>query len=224
MNWSMLLGALVLLVGIYVFATRNRSRVSAVVTIPVTSSPTVQIDPPDAQAEELLHLVLCYASKVRWLVLSEPAAIQEVFRQLCREAADSWDKPGTDLIDRMPSGATCRNERTDAKAASGGEDYKIALFRTDYTNLENRCWVTNSLPRASLAVNPPWSVVVLLNAVFVLLNGGDREWLRRSWATWCAEALAAGSVDSSASGLKTLFRVSVKSVANARHAAPNDSA
>jgi hypothetical protein len=225
MEWWIWVMALIIIAGMYSFATRNRDvRVRAVIRISVNAFPTVQIDPSSASTEDLLYLVLCYASKVRWLLLSEPPVIQDMFREICAEAISHWDERGSDLIDRMPTARALRSDTTGPKAVSGGETYKVSLRRTGYKNLENRAWVINSLPKASLAVNPPLTAIVLLNVVFALLSWENRQFLRSAWTNWFDLAFGTESVDQSTGALRMLFKASADSITEARNALETNSA
>lgn len=220
-SWAWLSIAVVVLA--YVVATlatrRRHRRAEAIVWIPEKGAPTVQLETFSGSSDDLINLALCYASKVQWLMASEPPVIQQVFRDMFLAVARNWNAPGADLIDRVPEAAAIRADSDSPKAVDGGEVYRISFFRTDYKALENRTWVVNSIPKQSLAVNPPWSAIVLLNAIFARLDQSDRRVLGEAWKTWCGAAL--GEVtEQSAAGLKRLLQASAESTAEARSGRP----
>ena len=217
----LIVAAVVLAYVVTTLATRRRDRrAEAVVRIPDKAAPTVRLETFSGSSDDLINLALCYASKVQWLLASEPPVIQQVFRDMSLAVARNWSAPGADLIERVPEAAAIRADSDSPKAVDGGEVYRISYFRTDHKALENRAWVVNSIPKQSLAVNPPWSAIILLNAIFARLDLDDRRVLGEAWKTWCSAALDEAT-DQSAAGLKRLFQASVESTAAARSGRPS---
>jgi hypothetical protein len=194
---------------------RNR-RAQFTVTIPVAGPPTLQLTPHDASPDDLSLLALCYGSKLRWLLLTEPECIPEIFQELCSEAIDFWSEPGTDLIDRMPSARRLRGDESGPHAVAGGERYVVTLYRTDYQNLRNKAWVMTTIPRPGLTANLPWSFLLVLDAVFVLLKPSERETLGRALAEWYECVFGQGPPERSLSALNALFEASLESWLHAR--------
>jgi hypothetical protein len=195
----------------YAYSRRYRNRrVRAVIYFPPKGHATIQIDPGSATPANLSLTVLCYASKVWWLLQSEFNISSDIFRQLIGEAIDFWSEGHGDLIDRMPTAAALRSAEDHPTAVPGGERFDISFYRTQYQTLRNRVWIINSLPKPGLAANIPWSAIILLNAVFVLLNDPVRERLHRALSSWADLVLAGGLTDQSLAGLNALFAVSLQ--------------
>ena len=195
---------------------RNRNRrAQATVWIPETGPSALQISTDDTSPQDLQLLALCYASKIRWLMASEPPLLGEMLRKLCGEAVECWMADGVELIDRMPTARAMRDDTSAPKAVSGGERFSVGLFRTNYQTLNNRAWAINSLPRPGLAPNVPWSVVLLLNGVHGLLAESDSQTLKRALSLWHDRAFC-GPVDQSQAGLRNLFAVSSACVLEAQ--------
>lgn len=95
-----------------VASRRRDGRAQFTVHIAEAGQATFQMTPGNPSDEDLSLLALCYAAKLRWLLLTEHERIQEVFQGLCREAIDFWTAPGSDLIDRMPSARRFREDES----------------------------------------------------------------------------------------------------------------
>jgi len=198
-------------------ARRHRNhRAQFTVTIPVSGPASLQLTPHDASPDDLSLLALCYGSKVRWLLLTEPECIPEIFQELCSEAIDFWSEPGADLIDRMPSARRLRANESGPHAVAGGERFVVTLYRTDCQNLRNKAWVITTIPRPGLAANLPWSFLLVLNAVFLLLKPSERDTLRQALAKWCERAFGEPLPEGRSPTLNALFEVSIESWLHAK--------
>jgi hypothetical protein len=202
--------------GLAVARRHHNRRAQITITIPVKGYPNFQLTPDNASPEDLSLLALCYASKIRWLLLNEPELMGEIFQELCTEAIDFWSAPGSDLIDRMPSARRLRGDESSPHAVAGGERFVVSLYRTDYHNLRNKAWVITTIPRPSLAANLPWSFLLVLNSVFVLLQPSERETLGRAIAEWYGWAFGQSRLKKSLSSLNSLLEASVESLVHAK--------
>ncbi len=214
MAWWMWI--LLVLAGFGVLVTlgkRRRFRLRATILVPEQGAPEVHISPAAPEADDLCLLVLCYAAKIRWVILSEPVVVQELFDELCGEAIDSWSESGGDLIDRMPSARGLRAAQDLPRAVPGGERFQIDLFRTQYTSLQNHAYVVNTLPMPGLAPNLPWSWLLIANHVASRLHSHDSERLREALASWC-DSVHGESGEQSVASLKRLFALSLASLAS----------
>lgn len=206
MSWLWLFGVAALLWVAYTLMTWNANRrVVADIHVPEHGRPTISISPGRANPDDLSLTALCYLSKIRWLLDTEPQVVMDTFKEMCGEAVDFMLEParGQDLIGRMPTADAFRSYSDDPKAVSGGESYRVRFYRTRYKALRNKAWVINSLPRPSLALNPPWSSIVLLNGAHALLADRDRRRLRAALAAWFDVAFG----DETFRGLKGLNRL-----------------
>lgn len=193
----------------YTIATRHRNRrVVAELTIPPTGTPTVELGPSNALPSDLCLAALCYASKVRWLVNSEFAVSKDLLTELFAEACDFWDEGSGDLIDRMPTASSIRKNQDHPRAVQQGEVFRISLYRTGYQNLTNRAWVINTIPRPGLAANLPWSAILLLNTVSVVLPVEARSHLGRALRIWFQAAMQPDFDKQTTQSLGELFRQS----------------
>jgi len=194
----------------YAIATRHRNRrVRAEITIPTRGTPTIQLCPPSALPIDLSLAVLCYASKIRWLVNSEFAVSRDLLRELLGEACDFWNEGTGDLIERMPTASTIRTSEDHLQAVDPREVFRITLYRTGYRNLRNRAWVINTIPRPGLAANLPWSAILLLNAVFVILPDEARAQLGQALRNWFDSAMDPAFDNQAQQTLARLFALSV---------------
>lgn len=214
--WAWLLIAVIVWLGIAVARRHRNRRAQITINIPVTGSPNFQITPHDASPEDLSLLTLCYGSKIWWLLQREPEQVRDIFPGLCNEAIDFWSASGADLIDRMPSACRLREDESTPHAVAGGERYVVTLYRTDYHNLRNRAWVITTIPRPSLAANIPWSFLLVLNAVFVLLKLSEQETLRLAVTEWHRYAFGQSLPKRSLSSLNSLFKASFESLVHAK--------
>lgn len=194
---------------------RNR-RSKIIINIPVTGFANFQITPNDASPDDLILLALCYGSKIRWLLQMEPEQVRDIFLELCNEVINSWSEPGADLIDRTPTARQLREDKSISHAVAGGEQYVVTLYRTDYHNLRNKAWVITTIPRPSLAANIPWSFLLVLNAVFVLLKPSEQETLRQAIADWYKYAFEESHPNRSISSLNSLFKTSLDIIVRAK--------
>ena len=214
--WVWLLIAVIMWLGLAVARRHRNRRARFTVTIPVAGAPTLQLTPHNASPEDLSLIALCYGSKLRWLLQTEPELIREIFQDLCKETIVFWSAPGADLIDRMPSARRLRGDESSPHAIAGGERFVVTLYRTDYHNLRNKTWVITTSPRPGLAANLPWSFLLVLNAVFVLLKPSERETLGRAIAEWYECAFRQSRLKRSLSSLNSLFEASLESLLNAK--------
>jgi hypothetical protein len=175
--------------------------------MPGRGRPNFEIHPGDAQSDDLCVLVLCYASKIRWLLETEQPILRTVLDRSLREALVYWEEPGSDLISRMPSGLTLeKSVRSDAEVKSG-ERFVIKLHRRGAGTSKARSWVSTSIPRPGLAANLPLSVLYVLNGVFSILSQSDRARLRDALQRWHNEAFADEGLDKTIAGLRSLFKL-----------------
>lgn len=47
---------------------------------------------PELAFQDMLALLLCYAAKTKWLLLSEPVQVQEIFQNVFRLSLEDWPK------------------------------------------------------------------------------------------------------------------------------------
>jgi hypothetical protein len=97
------------------------------------------------------------------------------------------------------------------------------MHRTHYRELRNRAWVDNTLPQPGLASNIPWSFLLVLNAIFVLLKPPERDVLGGALAGWFDRAFAQSPPEPSAQGLKMLLEASMESWLHAEASAERES-
>lgn len=214
--WAWLLIAVTIYIGFGVARRHRNRRAKIIINIPVTGFANFQIIPHDASPEDLIQLALCYGSKIRWLLQMEPEQVRDIYHGLCNEVIDFWSAPGADLIDRMPTASQLREDDSSPHAVVGGEQYVVTLYRTDYHNLHNKAWVITTVPHPSLAANIPWSFLLVLNAVFVLLKPSEQETLRRAIVDWYKYAFEELHPKRSISSLDSLFKVSLDIVVRAK--------
>ncbi len=214
--WVWLLIAVIVWLSLAIARRHRNRRAQITVNIPEAGFPNFQITPHDASPEDLSLLALCYGSKIRWLLQTEPEQMRDIFQKLCNEVIDFWSTPGVDLIDRMPSARRLREDESSPHAISGGERYVVTLYRTDYHNLRNKAWVITTIPRPGLAANLPWSFLLVLNAVFALLNPSDRKILGQAMAEWYECAFEQARLEKSLSSLNLLFKTSLESLLHAK--------
>ena len=214
--WAWLLVAAIVWLGLAVARRHRNRRAQFTVTIPVAGPPTLQLTPHDASPDDLSLLALCYGSKLRWLLLTEPERIREILQELCSEAIDFWTEAGTDLIERMPSARRLRADESSPHAVADGERYVVTLYRTDYQNLRNKAWVMTTIPRPGLAANLPWSFLLVLNAVFALLKPSERDTLGRALVKWYECAFGESPPEGRSSALNALFKASLESWLHAK--------
>jgi hypothetical protein len=214
--WVWLLIALIIFIGFGIARRHRNRRAKIIINIPVTGFVNFQITPHDASPEDLILLALCYGSKIRWLLQTEPEQVRDIFHGLCNEVTDFWSAPGADLIDRMPTARQLREDDSSPHAVAGGEQYIVTLYRTDYHNLSNKAWVITAVPRPSLAANIPWSFLLVLNAVFVLLKPSEQETLRQAIANWYKYAFEESHPNRSISSLNSLFKASLDIIVSAK--------
>jgi len=213
-GWLLLLVAAIWGATSFVGRTRDR-RARALIHIPESGQPTISLRPPSPLPADLALLALCYASKIRWILRNEPPMIQQLHRELCGELVDFWNEGGGDLIDRSPTAAAVRAAVDAPRAVTGGESFKVDLFRTAYRNLTNKGYVLNTLPKPGLAANIPWSSIHLFNVAFVLSADSDRARFHRATSAWFAAAYSDAVDYQGLAGLNALFALSYASVAEA---------
>ncbi len=195
---------------------RNRDRrVRVALRIPEAGHPTISMVPSSASAADLALMALCYASKVRWLLSSEPPVVQRMHRELCGELVDFWHEPGGDLIDRSPTASAIRSSVHAPKAVAGGEEFTVDLFRTEYRSLADHASVQNTLPNPGLAANIPWSSILVFNTAFALSGESDRDRMHQATSEWFNAAYKPERTFEGLTGLKELFSCSYGAVANA---------
>jgi len=214
--WIWLLIAVIVWISLVVARRHRNRRVQITINIPAKGFPNFQITPHDASPEDLSLLTLCYGSKIGWLLQTEPEQIRDIFHELCIEVINFWSAPGDDLIDQMPSARRLREDDSSPHAIIGGERFVVTLYRADYHNLQNKAWVITSIPRPGLAANLPWSFLLVLNAVFVLLKPLDRKILGQAMVDWCECALQQKRFERSLSSLNLLFKTSLECLLRAK--------
>ncbi len=179
-------------------------RLRAEITLRSGQAPTIQLDPPNAPPTHLCLAVLCYASKMRWLVNDDPTAT-EFLRGLIEEACRSWNDGSGDLIDRMPNAAALRASAGYPRAVDPVEVFRISFYWTGESSRDNRAWVINDIPDPGFAANLPWSVLLLLNAVFVSVSGQARAHMRRALQKWFDAAMDTSFDNNAPETLPRLF-------------------
>ena len=107
-----------------------------------------------------------------------------------------------------PTSRAIRKGEDHPRAVQQGEVYRISFFRTAYQNLSNRVWVINTIPRPGLAANLPWSAILLLNAVFVVLPVDVRPRLGQALQSWFEAAMQPDCDRQTMQSLRGLFQLS----------------
>ncbi len=210
MDWYVWVAVAVAAYFAYAFSARNRNRrVWAEITIPARGTPTIQISPTSASPADLCLAALCYASKIRWLVNSEFTVSKDILRELLGEACDFWDEGAGDLIDRMPTAAAIRRSQAHPRAVDAGEVFRVSFFRTEYSSLQNRAWIMNTIPRPGLAANLPWSVILLMNSISAVLPDEARAKFGKALRNWVESAMDPAFDDQTQVTLTRLFELSV---------------
>jgi hypothetical protein len=144
---------------------------------------------------------------------------KDLFRELLGEACEFWNEGTGDLIDRMPTASAIRRSDNHPRAVDLGEVFHISFFRTEYRNLHNRAWVINTIPRPGLAANLPWSVILLLNAVFAVLPEEARAHLGQALCNWFDSAMDPAFDNQAQGTLARLFELSIAAYEQAQAAA-----
>ncbi len=156
-------------------------------------------------------MALTYGSKLRWLLLHEPVEIQDLFRELTGEAADSWSAVQGPLLRRMPTAARILEELENSNAPAAipsGEKFVVRYSRTSHKNLPNRSSITNDLPSPGMAVNLAWNFLLLLGAVYDRVDSAERELAGSAYRLWWDAAFQDWTPDKSLGGLSWLIAAS----------------
>ena len=167
-------------------ALRRKPALSATVTIDPSGATVVAFSPDTASAEQLIRLMICYGSKVRWLLKSEPAKFTEVFREFMAEVVGVFSAIDVrDLLTDAPVLSEMAKNTAGAPASvPGGERFSVRLFY----GANGRAWVTNDIPRPGLAFNIPWHFPILCQAIRSRLGQDDRRWAQLALQAWFVEA------------------------------------
>jgi hypothetical protein len=158
----------------------------AIISIKEDGTHNVIFEPDAAMGADLTRLLLVYASKLRWLVLSEDHSVQNLFQGLTREIADVWLLAEDSLLEVMPT-ANALRDAGGLFSVPGGETFTVKYYRTQSSS-PNRSFLHNDLPRPGLAANLPWHFCVLSDAVFQRLGQQERDTAYAAYATWLEAA------------------------------------
>jgi len=180
-------------------------RVKAVIRIPSQGEPIVTLSPVRVPSEDLIGLLLSYGTKLRWILMAEPLALQEHFEILVREMVLVWPLAEDSLINAMPTAQAVSNLPDRVRAVPNGEEFVVRFFRTNYKTLRNYSSIINRLPRPGLASNLVWNYVLLANEIFGRLNSEARTRGEVALALWQERLFSPELRDDSLSGLERLM-------------------
>lgn len=184
---------------------RQRLRVTATVSILPSGQSSVTFVPSGASEEDLARMCLNYGSKLRWVLLTEPEEIQQLFRDLTEEALLCWSEEAGPLLGRLkPISERIQADVGIAAAVPGGETYVIRYSRSAHQHVKNRSVIWNKLPIRRLNVNYAWHYVLLLAAVYDRLRGDVKEVAGQAYARWWQLAFEEWVTDRSLKGLSRL--------------------
>lgn len=192
------------------FLSKRDLKVTATVTILQSGESSVTFAPDTASAEDLVLMVLNYGSKLRWVLLSEPTEIQDIFRELTAEASDFWFEGEGPLLKQLPSATEILEllgQPETPIAVAGGERFVVRYRRTSYRFRPNRSSVTNDLPYPMLSFNGAWNYLLLLDAVYSRLDPGARVIAGHAFQLWWREAFERWEPDQSIRGLSRLIAI-----------------
>ena len=191
---------------VYVFAAfRAKPALVLSLTIQPSGDYVAVIDPKDADSKALIRFLLCYGSKVRWLLKNEPDELTEVLDQIVSESVDAFSAMSTtDLTRETSVGRSFEEIKGHAPAAvAGGERFVVRYF----VHQGNRGGITNDIPRPGLAINLAWHYLLVLQAVRSRLNQHDRSVAQRALQGWRSVAFGAGETWGGLGGLNKLNAV-----------------
>jgi hypothetical protein len=183
-------------------ALRRRPVLTAAITIAPSGEAHVVFSPDTADPEQLIRLLLCYGSKVRWLLKSETPALTEAFQEFMTEVVGLFS--ATDVRDLMTDGPLlseiARNTVSAPSSVPGGEVFSARLFY----GAEGKAWVTNDMPRPGLAFNIPWHFPILCQAIRSKLDQDDRRWAQLALQAWLAAAFTENELPQDLNTLRLL--------------------
>lgn len=167
---------------IYIFFKRQKVCASGKV-IAGHGSVKVAVVTKDNRSIFLISLAVCYAAKIRWVILSEPEITQKIFQNVLKEAIDNW--PSIPKVEMM------------ASIYNATSQFKVNL------HLSNRqgWFVTNKLPLKVHSADIVTSYFFLLREIVRLLDDKESGMLKKALHTFLDKSLAH---DSSLSGLRDL--------------------
>jgi hypothetical protein len=182
--------------------TTLKPPLSATVWIAPSGESLVAFNPDTADSEQLVRLMLCYGSKVRWLLHSEPAKSTQVFQDLMATVINQFSAPKVhDLMTDVPVLTETRRNTVGAPVTvPGGELFSVRLLYGAY----GEAAVANSLPSRGLAFNIPWHYLLLCHAIHRRLTQEERCWAQLALQAWFAEAFSASQSSQSLKALNSL--------------------
>ena len=131
----------------------------------------------------LISLAVCYAAKIRWVILSEPEITQKIFQNILNEAMDNW--PSIPKVEMM------------ASIYNSNSQFKVNLHLSS-----RRVWfVTNKLPLNIHSADIVTSYFFLLREIVRLLNDKESQLLKKALHIFLDNSSA---YDSSLSELRNL--------------------
>ncbi len=178
---------LLALVCVYIVWARRRKAVLAVtITIAPSGESVVVFSTDRPSPDQLIRLMLCYGSKVRWLLNSEPTKLTEIFREFLAEVIGVFSSVDVnDLVTDVPLlREVAQNAQGAPASVPGGERFAVRVFY----GAHGRAWITNDLPRPGLAFNIPWHYLILVQAIRSRLEQDDRHWAQRALQAWFVKA------------------------------------